>query len=366
MNSKKDKEIINRVNCNISKLDKYLEGGIDKSNYVDISQDVDKIISKYSFFKYYKVETGGLLNNYLYYSCIYYSNKLKLVINKVEDDYYVIKVFLTIRIKNGGGKMSSYRYRVDQISELLRVIGILFSKNIGINEGYVEGGESKIDLILSNMKLLSKYENDKDLASSDFMNISDKFYDKILSYYSFFKNNGYHLDYIIIEGSKKLDITINCLVDDYYRVYTFGSSIHGYFGENVYILDQFSELIKFLKILFKESNKEKNINLLVKNIDLLEVYKCNHISLLYKDILKISDDLYNKVIMINSNFERGENYIKYIDFYKHIKIQIYIQCIEDDYYYVTINKGIDNCYYKLDQVSGLINFLKILFRGYDS
>ena len=243
------------IRNNINELWKYWDYGYTDYKYLKFSDsEINRVLSKYSFMNY---DSYG---SYICYKCSYHKNNLSLLINRIEDDYYYIRIYIGI-ISSNLWDTSIYYFKVDQMSGLLKCLGILFSNNnIGIKnylEGYVEGGKSKIDLILSNMKLLGKYENDKDLESSDFMNISDEFYDKILRYYSFFKNNVYHLEYVINEGSKKLDITINCLEDDYYRVYIFGSfgNSHGYFGEEIYILDQFSELINFLKILFRGYEK---------------------------------------------------------------------------------------------------------------
>jgi len=126
------------------------------------------------------------------------------------------------------------------------------------------------------------------------------------------------------------------------------------------------------------SNIEK-VKFLFDRLGLLEEYKSksNFIDttkqLIYDDLLPISDYLYNKVVSINSSIKkgviRGEKYIsyliEYIGDFKYMKFELSIRCIEDDYYYVIINDGYDNCYYKLDQVGELINFLKILFRGYE-
>ena len=122
-----------------------------------------------------------------------------------------------------------------------------------------------------------------------------------------------------------------------------------------------------------KSNNIENVKFLFGRLGLLEEYKSNFIQLMYDDLLPISDYLYNKVVSVNSNIKkgvvRGEKYIsyliEYIGDFKYMKFEIRIKCIEDDYYYVTINDGYDNCYYKLDQVGELIKFLKILFNGYE-
>ena len=74
------------------------------------------------------------------------------------------------------------------------------------------------------------------------------------------------------------------------------------------------------------------------------------------------------LIIIEDHYKHNKNIINYLQIISNTKNIIRIYKIKDDYYFVSINKGSDlyislsnySCYYKCDQITPLIIFLKRL------
>ena len=112
----------------------------------------------------------------------------------------------------------------------------------------------------------------------------------------------------------------------------------------------------------------KDIKIIGNNLKNLEEYRIKE--KIYDNYYKMNDKDINRLLSIYTFFNERINvkniYFSYY-YYKEY-IQIEINRIEDDYYYIYIfykKNSIDynDYYYKVDQFSGLLKFLRILFRG---
>jgi len=127
-----------------------------------------------------------------------------------------------------------------------------------------------------------------------------------------------------------------------------------------------------------------DIGVFLRNMDLLSDYKLGEVNI-YSEYYKISSKDVDKILGVNdslvvlSSFSRvGVDYKRKFNYnyiYGMISrvgnndyVTIFIYKIDDDYYKVRIsvyNNYVNNYgynYYKLDQIGGLLKFLKILFR----
>lgn len=113
----------------------------------------------------------------------------------------------------------------------------------------------KIKILKSNLEKLDNFGiREKSPSYDDVLPISDKLYNKIISYYPFFHLKSKEIIYDGDYRNISYVIAIYCLKDDYYYV---DISIEIEYSKDVKVttysrkIDQFGELIKFLKILFK-------------------------------------------------------------------------------------------------------------------
>jgi len=112
-----------------------------------------------------------------------------------------------------------------------------------------------------------------------------------------------------------------------------------------------------------------SIDTFIKNLGLLWEYELVEN---IEDYYRISNKDINKIILssgINFSIHSSKLYnnLYYYMVEGRSYIQIYVYKIDDDYYKVNIyvyknGKGLNDNRYKLDQIGGLLKFLKILFR----
>ena len=109
---------------------------------------------------------------------------------------------------------------------------------------------------------------------------------------------------------------------------------------------------------------------------LLELYRVDNTT--YYPSINFSFNEINKILLINSNFIKVNDtlnkkvswrvtHLYYRSKYRYNGCEIFLYKLEDDYYLVSIKHRLyDNYYdiynYKLDQLSGLLKFLKNLFK----
>ena len=111
----------------------------------------------------------------------------------------------------------------------------------------------------------------------------------------------------------------------------------------------------------------RDIRIIGNNLPNLEEYRIDKkIDIYYK----MNDRDINRLLSIYKFFNERSNlkniYFSYFYYNEYIRIEI--DRIEDDYYHIYIyykknSIDCDDYYYKVDQFSGLLKFLRILFRG---
>ena len=165
-------------------------------------------------------------------------------IHQYEDDYF----FACLYNKKSGKYIN---YKLDQLSELMYFLSVIFKEDKSklLKEDIKESNNNNNydHLIIKNLKNVEIYRTN----SSFYIKSKRVFWDevdKIVDKYPIFSiTTSRKFDYnFLYYGGKSIDLLIYKDNDDYYLAYIQIEQKYYY-----YTLDQFPELLKFLKILFK-------------------------------------------------------------------------------------------------------------------
>ena len=401
----KDIVSIDILRDNLVKLESYrvndYYSNIDYYDYYSMSHKlVSRVLNNYPF-NY--VNNFG--DNYLVYGKEFKGISLVIMVYAIVDDYYLIKVIINSNIHYGD--YYDYYYKVDQVGGVLNFLGKLFSDGIITEQNLLL---SEIDIIKNNLNKLKTYL----VSGFNFVSmcdISDKDINKLRGFFSKYEsnikvgdlrfnyNNYLYLSIIKYEERRKsrkiiMYIDIFSLEDDYYCIKIFlsedvTSRLYSY-KEYFFVVDQFGELIRFLRILLDIDNNRINegrkvlisdIDKMRNNLVKLEKYHIvNNYELISNSITNISQKVVDKILLlfnrleINFSVDNTDTVLVKYNFYrfchfsrknkkedKYMYVNIY--SLEDDYYYIKVifNQLNNSVYhYRVDQVGGLLNFIKIL------
>ena len=182
------------------------------------------------------IKNKNTYNNYIFIP------KLGIAIFKLEDDYYLFEIL------EGSASASTYRFKCDQISNLIKCVNIILNylKLINGDNLILESNESKIvKLNVDEFSSLMREESinmPKNITEHICKNLQDLDPD-VQEYEHYINNTKYKGVYL-----KKIDIGIYLLYDDYYGVEVFKFRIND--NRNIYFkCDQLSGLYECIKIL---------------------------------------------------------------------------------------------------------------------
>jgi len=130
----------------VSKIDNFIESMNKVSEYMTDTLRHSEVKYYYNFYKMGNNERVKIINllkgllidsnysnlsfndlrdyNYFYYVILEVRDYVQFYLYKIEDDYYYVSIYIYIHSSDEG---HYYSYRLDQMSELLRFLKILFN-----------------------------------------------------------------------------------------------------------------------------------------------------------------------------------------------------------------------------------------------